>query len=221
MARLTLEGVGTMPLTVTASSELGLHARFDEVSAPALERLDALIARVYRDTQPAIALTRRVAGEIAWHFAHAVDSGEIALDDLMSADYRPIAGTDPVQYTSASLGFCERALPPIVEAARAAEPRPLFVVATDRNAYAPVHHPEFSQAQRPGEPVWNDLHARNRRIYDRWLTLSGARNREPCSLRAYVRHQPDGTPLPMQVIAAPIVVHGHFWGNVQIGCAMA
>lgn len=216
-AMLRLEGLGSVAVTLLASTELGWHTRFDAVEDGLAERIDRLMAQGCRDSQPAMQLARAMAAEVGGLFSHGLDAAEVTIEELLTADYRPIEGTDPVQYAAPALAYYERVLPPVLEAARASPVQPLFALATDRNAYAPVHHPEFSQAQRVGEPQWNDLNARHRRLYDRWLTLVGARNRAPCSLRAYIRHQADGTPLPIQVIAAPVFVRGHFWGNVQIG----
>lgn len=219
-ARLHLEGIGALPVTFLAQSELGWHLRFDTVEAAAAERIGWLIARVHRENAAMIALAQTTAAEVERVFGQALDSGEIAEDDLLGGDYRPLEGSDPVQYVTSCAGFYESALPPILAAARASSLQPLFALATDRNAYAPVHHPEFSQAQRPGDPVWNDLNARNRRLYDRWITLTGARNRAPYNLRAYIRHTANGGAQPVQVIAAPVLARGRFWGNVQIGCEM-
>ena len=217
---LRLEGLGSIAVTLLASTELGWHTRFDNFDDAMAESIDRLMAQAWRDSQPALQLAREMAAETGKLFSHGLDTAEVMIEELLTADYRPIEGTDPVQYAAPALAFYERVLPPVLEAARASPVQPLFVLATDRNAYAPVHHPEFSQAQRLDAPQWNDLNARHRRLYDRWLTLIGARNRAPCSLRAYIRHQADGTRLPIQVIAAPIFVRGHFWGNVQIGCRL-
>ena len=215
---LHLEGVGAVPVTILATSELGWHTRFTSVTDAIGQRVDRLIAQTLQDSAPVMRLTQETAAEVERLFRHGLDAADVLIDELLTVDYQPIAGTDPVQYAAPALNFYERVLPPVLEAARASPVQPLFVLATDRNAYAPVHHPEFSQAQRLNQPQWNDLHARHRRIYDRWLTLIGARNRAPCSLRVYIRHLADGSPLPIQVIAAPVYVRGHFWGNVQIGC---
>ena len=220
LARLELEGVGVLAVTLLAVTELGWHARFDDIGALAAERIARLIVHMRGASTAAVALAQATAAEIARLFGAGLDTGEITLDDLITNDYHPIPGADPAQYTTPASLYYDRVLPPALEASRRAPPQPMFALATDRNAYAPVHHPEFSQAQRPGEPVWNDLNARNRRIYDRWLTLTGARNRAPYSLRAYIRHRADGTAQPIQVIAAPIFVRGEFWGNVQLGCAL-
>ena len=217
MASLSLEGIGTMAVTFEARSELGHHARFDALTPRAGERLRELIDRAHHENEGAVGLVIETADRLAQAFAQGVGSGEIAAEDLFSSDYIPILDSDPVQYTTPSLAFCARVLPPLLQAARASPLHPLFVLATDRNAYAPVHHPEFSLPQRPGEAGWNDLHARDRRIYDRGITLAGARNQDRYSLRAYMRHQADGTALPIQVVAAPIVVNGQFWGNAQAG----
>ncbi|MBV9221778.1 MAG: PilZ domain-containing protein [Methylobacteriaceae bacterium] len=214
---LTVDGIGTMRATVVARSELGLHTRYDSIDADAIIRINDMIARVHEENKPLIKRVQQAAVDICRAFEDGLATGRVKIEELITIDYRPIPDTNPVQYETASLPFYEKALPVILQRHRSEYPRPLFALAFDRNAYVPVHHPEFSLPQRPEDPVWNDLNSRNKRILDRGITLVGARNREPYNLRVYMRHQRDGTPAPIKVISAPIFVKETFWGNVQMG----
>ena len=42
----------------------------------------------------------------------------------------------------------------------------VFCATVDRNGYLPTHNRKFSQAQRPGDVVWNTANCRNRRVFN-------------------------------------------------------
>ena len=108
-------------------------------------------------------------------------------------------------------------MPGILGRHAARDPAPIFAIASDRNAYVPVHHPEYSQPQRAGEWVWNDVNSRNRRIMERWQALVASRNREPTFQKVFLRHMNDGLIVPIKIFSSPIFVQNEFWGNFQIG----
>jgi methyl-accepting chemotaxis protein len=86
--------------------------------------------------------------------------------------------------------------------------------AIDRNGYQPVHRPDHSQPPRPGDSAWNNLHCRNRRIYDDPARLAAARNTRPYLIQQYSR-QLYGESAMIRSIAVPIRVFGKHWGAVR------
>ena len=217
---LFLDGIGTMRATVVGKSELGWHTRFEAIDALAVGRIVQLIVRVHDENVPLIRRVQDAAADISAAFHQGLSDHKVRLEDLITTDYRPVGGTNPVQYVTDALAFYERVLPPLLERHRAEYPKPVFELVSDRNAFVPVHYPEFSLPQRRDDPVWNDLNSRNKRILERGQTLVGARNRQPYNLRVYMRHQRDGTPAPIKVISVPISLQGSLWGNVQMGFAL-
>ena len=217
MARLSMQNIGVIPVTIVAQSDLGLHARFDIVTGEVTGRIERLIAQVHVESGPRIELVRAAAQETQDAFEYGVLHNEVTVADLISANYLPIDGTDPVQYSTSALSFYDRVLPTIMNRHRASPLKPLFVLPVDVNSYNPVHHPEFSVRQRRNDPEWNELNSRNRSILERSQTLVGARNKEPYNMRAYTRHLRDGTFSPIINIVAPIFVNGRLWGNIQAG----
>lgn len=218
VGRLRLPSIGSMSVRIVSRSELGWHVAFLSTDSETIERIVATMHAAEQRCEPLIVNVERVAKEISDLFSASVSAGEVTIDELITTEYRPIDNTNPVQYRTMALEFYERTLPPILEAHRSdGDPQPLFVVAIDRNAYLPVHHPELSQPQRRGQTVWNDLNSRNRRLLDRWQTLIGARNTERSHLRVYSRHRPDGSIVPIIMISCPVFVRAQHWGNVQVG----
>ena len=217
MARLSMQNIGVIPVTIVAQSDLGLHARFDIVTGEVTGRIERLITQVLLENQPKIEMAQEAAREIQDAFTYALQHKDTSLEDLISSTYTPIDGTDPMQYSAPALPIYERLLPPILNRYRASPLKPQFVLAIDRNSYCPVHHPEFSARQRPDDFEWNEINSRNRSILERSQTLVGARNKEPYNLRAYTRHLRDGSWHHIIVVAAPIFIDDQLWGNVQIG----
>jgi methyl-accepting chemotaxis protein len=215
---LRLPGIGSATLRVVSRSELGWHTSFLPVDADISTRIEARMAEANVLYDNLTGLIAAAARKVARIFEDGLSSGEVTLDELVTTDYRPIEGTNPIQYRTLALPFYQRVLPAIIEECRTIwEPRPIIALAIDRNAYLPVHHAEISLPQRPGETAWNDLHCRNMRLMDRWQTLIGARNTDRRHIRVYARHEPDGTVVPIFVISCPVFVRGAHWGNVQGG----
>ena len=138
-------------------------------------------------------------------------------EDLITTDYRPIDGTDPVQYETNALSFYERVLPPIILKYWESTPKPVYAIASDRNAYFPVHHPEYSLPQRDNDWVWNDVNCRNKRIMERWQVLVTARNTAPVYQKVYLRHMNNGAIIPIKSFSSPIYIGKSLWGNFQLG----
>jgi methyl-accepting chemotaxis protein len=210
------DGIGPIDATVVAISEDGAHIRFENLTDQTLARIEAVIRTVHRATLPLIEIVQSAAGEISIAFENGVAAGDVALEDLLTVDYRRIAGTDPVQYETNATAFYERVLPPIYERSKEFCPASLFILACDRNSYVPVHHPQYSLPQRPGEHDWNDLNSRNKRIMERSKMLVSARNRNPYAVTLFQRHMSDGRIAPTKLIAAPVFVCGQLWGSVHM-----
>ena len=156
-----------------------------------------------------------VARQISGAFERAVAEGQIGLDALFDRRYRPIAGSDPAQVMAAFTELTDRLLPPIQEPVTALDERIAFCAAIDENGYLPTHNRKFSQAQRPGETVWNTANCRNRRIFDDRAGLSAARNVRPYLIQSYPRDMGNGVVIMMREIDAPVRVFGKHWGGFR------
>ncbi len=213
---LTLERIGEVKASVLSVSQLGVHVRFQDIRAETTACVTNEIDGVLKRNEKLIATVQQGALEISTEFQNALTAGSVRHDALFSSKYKPIPGTHPKQYETEALWLYEKVLPTILEKYRSNIGNALFVIATDRNSYLPVHQPEYSQPQVEGKPEWNDVNSRNKRILDRWMSIIISRNKLPFLMRGYVRHMADGTSVPAQVIAAPIQIQGSLWGNFQI-----
>jgi methyl-accepting chemotaxis protein len=146
----------------------------------------------------------------------AVARGAITRDDLFDENYVPIPGTDPVQVLTKFTGFAEQNLLPLMEAVHAALSDSVYCVAGDRNGYAPANTTEYSHPQGP-DRAWNELHCRNRRIFDNEVATRAAKNRAGPLIQVYRRDLGGGTFDIVKDAAAPIFVGIDHWGAFRIG----
>ena len=222
---LEMQGIGALTARVQAVSELGIYLRYTDPDTAVRTLLAETARRARAACQPEIELTQQAAAEIGRAFGHALDHDGLTEETLFSTRYTQIPGIQPVQYTVPALSYYERILPPFIERYRTLADHPWFVLAIDRNAYVPVHHPEYSLPPRPNDVVWTDLNCRNRRIMSRAQTLEAARNILPILTTTYRREMKDGSAVFGKLVAAPIFVRDRHWGNAiictRIGNALA
>ncbi|MCF4166935.1 methyl-accepting chemotaxis protein [Zavarzinia compransoris] len=173
---------------------------------PGVETTDALVR--------GLAEAARTAFEAA--LARELADGRQTIDDLFDEAYRPVPGSDPVQYTTRFTALTDRLLPAIQEPILAREARIVFAAAVDRNGYLPTHNRLFSQPQGR-DPAWNAANSRNRRLFDDRVGLAAARNREPFLLQTYRRDMGGGHFALMKDLSVPITVAGRHWGGFRIG----
>ena len=207
-------GIGTLGTRVANCSKQGLHFQFTRIEEAARAALDAKLDAIRAENKEFIDQTTAVAAQISAAFEDIAAKGKITFDALFDNNYVPIEGTNPVQYRTRFLDILEHVLPAIQNPVREADPRMTLCSAIDRNGYIPVHRPEHSQPQRPGDKAWNERHCRNRRIYDDQARLAAARNNRPYMIQQYLRPREKDT-LIIRSVAAPIRVFGKHWGAVR------
>ncbi|MBH0237619.1 PilZ domain-containing protein [Methylobrevis sp. L22] len=208
-----VQGVGRIEARVVGQSPIGLHLAFAE--GPETDRLvGAAVDRLQAEYQPLIDRATTTARKIEEIFTAALAEGAIDARALFDTDYVAIPGTDPQQFDTAAMPFLERVLRPLQDGLLGEDERMVFCAAVDRNGLLPVHNPAFSKPQRPGEPVWNNANARNRRIFDDRTGLLAARNSRPFLIQAYTRDMGDRQ-VEMKEVDAPIVVGGRHWGGFR------
>ena len=207
----------TFPGPSSRRSDLGCHFKFESRSDELSQRIRKIIASAALGDQPYVRIAKAAAGEVALALENGLVFGDVSLEDLITTNYHPIAGTDPVQYETRALAFYERTLPPnsgpLCGTGSRADIRDRF----RSQRLCPRASAGMLQPQRKGEWAWNDVHSRNRRIMERWQALVASRNRDPAFQKVFLRHMSDGIVVPTKIFSAPIFVRDEFWGNFQLG----
>jgi len=202
---------------VYAASEAGMNTRFRDMSDTDKARVAELMEKARGNAKAEADIVIDAAGKITAAFEAGIRTGQVTIQDLVTIDYRAIPGSAPTQYTTPATAFYDANLQPIIDSFRSRVEGALFLIAIDRNSYIPVHYREYSLPQQLGAIAWNDLNSRNRRIMMKSQTFQAARNEEDFALSLYVREMATGQKVFSKLIAAPVWVHGHLWGNVICG----
>jgi methyl-accepting chemotaxis protein len=186
------------------------------------EGLIAMIADSGIETSdaPLIRAVVETARRISEAFEAGIERGEIRLEQLMDENYREIPGTDPKQYMSEYVSFTDRVLPPIQDPIQKSDPRIAFCVAWARSGYLPTHNPNYSLPQG-SDPVWNNAHCRNRRLFNDRNVQKIAVNTKPFLLQTYRRDMGGGNFVLMKDLSSPIFIRGRHWGAFRMGFSLS
>lgn len=213
---ITIEGLPALPCRMTGVSEHGLHLAFAGDAAAGCGELAGMIEDIERSWRPLIERAQDFAREVAAAMEEAIDRGLLSEEDLFDLRYDPVPDSEPRQYLSPSLSVLETVLPPVLAGALGCDPRLVFALPSDRNGYVPVHHAAWSQPPRPGDPAWNVVHARNRRIVDSRSGLSAGRSIRPFLVQLSRHEHVDGRAELLSEVNAPLRVRGRHWGGVRM-----
>lgn len=212
--------IGALVARHIETTSLGISMQLDAGESAAKERLrsrllaggEELAARHANLIEAAQSAARKIEET----YEDLLAKGRFTEADLFDTDYEPIAGTDPLQYRNRALAILDEVLPPIQEPVLTLDPVILTCVTVDRNGYLPVHNIAVSKPQRPGEPLWNALNARNRRLFNDRAGLLAARNLKPYLLQSYERNMGGGNLVMVAEVDAPIRARGRHWGALRI-----
>ncbi|MBI3446440.1 MAG: globin-coupled sensor protein [Magnetospirillum sp.] len=213
---IDLEGIGSLACDVVASSVLGLHIRFHEVSSAALKAISAAQGKARDEERVYIELVQGVAAGVMEAFEQAIRDGAITETDLFDTHYEPIAGTDPQQFLAKHTVITDRVVHQFTESVLDKDQRIVICCVADRNGYIATHNKKYSQTQKPGEKVWNTANARNRRIFDDRAGLVAARNVQPYFVQTYPRDMGGGNFVVLKEFDTPIAIKGKHWGAVRL-----
>lgn len=220
--RGTIEIADLPPMScrMAAASDLGLHMAFDRELSEQTAQLEDLIGSIETGYRPLIDRAQSFAAEVVACFAEALASKQLTEAELFDVDYIALPGTDPQQHRNRALPVLEAILPPLLARTVARDSRLLFTVPIDRNGYIPVHNAAYALPQRPGDPVWNAAHSRNRRIFDDRAGIAAARSVRPFLVQSYLRDMGGGVTEMVREVDAPVRINGRHWGGVRMAYRM-
>jgi methyl-accepting chemotaxis protein len=213
---IEIEQIGKVKLSILSFSPLGAHCCYVDPSPEFSMALEKRLFDIEKDHRPLIDRVVTLAEIIGKTFDNGVTNRKISEKSLFDVEYRPIRGTDPVQYEVSGLGYLEAVLPELQEPQLKLDSRLIFCVVVDRNGYLPVHNKISSQPQRPGDPIWNAKHCRNKRIFNDQTGITAARNIRPFNIQNYARDMGGGQIVIMKELNAPIAVRGRHWGGLRM-----
>ncbi len=166
------------------------------------------------DDTPFILKAQEACRQIQASIEHAVDSGEVSLDDVFDRDYQAIEGSNPVQFTVRFNAAADKYVRPVLDRTKSSDSRIIGSAIGDMNGYLPTHLSERSHPQGP-DPVWNDEHCRNMRILIDDTTRAALASDKPATLATYRMELGDKF-IPVKNVFVPLWVKGRRWGNFEL-----
>ena len=166
------------------------------------------------DDTPFILKAQDTCRQIKTAIEHAIDEGELTIDDVFDQDYQVVEGSNPVQYLVSFNDSADRLVRPILDRTKAADGRIIGSAIGDMNGYLPTHLTERSHPQGP-DPVWNDEHCRNKRILIDDTTRTALASERPATLATY-RMELGDKYIPVKNIFVPLWIKGRRWGNFEL-----
>ena len=166
------------------------------------------------DDTPFILKAQEAMRSIQTAVERGIDAGEISVDDVFDRDYKLIEGTNPSQYDSRFCDFADKYVRPVLDRVKASDDRLIGSAITDVNGYLPTHLSERSHAPGP-DPVWNDAHCRNKRIFMDETTAAAIVSEKPAMLATY-RMELGEKNIPVKNVFVPLWIKGRRWGNYEL-----
>ncbi len=133
---------------------------------------------------------------------------------MFDRDYQMIEGTNPVQYDIRFCDFADKHVRPILDRMKGSDGRIIGSAIGDMNGYLPTHLTERSHPQGP-DPVWNDEHCRNKRIFIDDTTRMALASDRPAMLATYRMELGDKF-IPVKNVFVPLWIKGRRWGNFEL-----
>jgi methyl-accepting chemotaxis protein len=212
---VTIDGCGSIPCSLIAYDQLGLHVKFLTLDEAAAQTIASIVEREAINDAKYVDLAVSVATQAAQALEQAISNGVISREDLYDCRYVEIPDTNPVQVMAKHTPLVDKLFPSIIEPPLGKDDKIIFCCVTDRNGYIGAHNKKYSHPQKKGETVWNTANCRNRRVFDDRTGILAARCTKAV-IQTYSRDMGGGTYVVLKEVDAPIDVAGNHWGTVRM-----
>jgi methyl-accepting chemotaxis protein len=172
---------------------------------------------VYTRNTRFIELAIEGAAEMTERIERGIAEKELTPAALFDTHYRPVRGTDPVQYENGFCDFADRKLQPALDFRTSQDPAIVGCVLVDMNGYLPTHITARSEQQRPGQRKWNLEFSRNRQIFMDSQTRRALDEEGEFFLYAYRQDLGEGRFRALRSVLVPIRFEGRKWGLYELG----
>jgi methyl-accepting chemotaxis protein len=166
------------------------------------------------DDTPMILRAQEAMRAITSAVEQGIDRGDIAMDQVHDRNYALIEGSNPPQYNNGFADFADKHIRPILDRFKAGDSRIIGSAITNLDGYLPTHLSERCHTPGP-DPVWNDEHCRNKRIFMDETTRKACESDKPATLATY-RMELGDKYIPVKNVFVPIYFKGRRWGNFEL-----
>ena len=157
-------------------------------------------------------LARQGAAQIAAQFEADIQAGRISLSDLFDRHYQPIAGSQPIRYSTRFDRYADQVLPAIQEPLLSQHEGLGFAIACTPEGYVPTHNNAFNHPPS-GNPEVDRLKSRSKRLFNDRTGIRCGSHQQPLLLQTYMRD----TGELMHDLSVPIMLQGRHWGGLRLG----
>lgn len=164
-----------------------------------------------------IAQALEAAREVSARINAALGSSGLSEAELFDTVYRPVSGSDPVQYQTRFVPFADEAVRPLLDRHTAKDSTIVGCCLVDMNGFLPTHISARSHAQRSGERQWNLEYSRNRQIFMDNQTRHALDNDGDFFLYTYRQDLGDGHYRALRSVLVPLRFSGRRWGLFELG----
>ena len=165
------------------------------------------------DDTPFISLAQEAMRAIQQSVEAGIANGEIDEAAVFDRDYVQIEGTNPPQYDNGFADFADTHVRPLLDKHKARDSRVIGSAITNLDGYLPTHLSERCHTPGP-DPVWNDEHCRNRRIFMDETTRNACNSDRP--MLATYRMELGDKYIPVKNVFVPLSFNGRRWGNFEL-----
>ncbi len=166
------------------------------------------------DDTPMILLAQEAMRAIMAAVEQGVDKGDISIEQVMDRNYVLIEGSNPPQYNNGFCDFADKNIRPILDRFKASDGRIIGSAITNMDGYLPTHLSERCHTPGP-DPVWNDEHCRNKRIFMDETTRKACESDKPAMLATY-RMELGDKYIPVKNVFVALFFKGRRWGNFEL-----
>jgi len=166
------------------------------------------------DDTPMILLAQEAMRAIMTAVEQGIDKGDISIEQVLDRNYVLIEGSNPPQYNNGFADFADAHVRPLLDRFKAHEPKIIGSAITNMDGYLPTHLSERCHTPGP-DPVWNDEHCRNRRIFMDETTRKACESDKPAMLATY-RMELGDKYIPVKNVFVPLSFKGRRWGNFEL-----
>ncbi|HEU4498510.1 MAG TPA: methyl-accepting chemotaxis protein [Sphingomicrobium sp.] len=166
------------------------------------------------DDTPMILLAQEAMRAITTAVEQGIDRGDISMAQVHDREYQLVEGSNPPQYNNGFADFADKHIRPLLDRFKSKEPRIIGSAITNLDGYLPTHLSERCHTPGP-DPVWNDEHCRNRRIFMDETTRKACESDKAATLATYRMVLGDNY-FPVKNVFVPIYFKGKRWGNFEL-----
>jgi methyl-accepting chemotaxis protein len=166
------------------------------------------------DDTPMILLAQEAMRAITTAVEQGIDRGDIGMDQVHDRNYVLIEGSNPPQYDNGFADFADAHIRPLLDRFKSKDSRIIGSAITNLDGYLPTHLSERCHTPGP-DPVWNDEHCRNKRIFMDETTRKACESDKPATLATY-RMELGDKYFPVKNVFVPIYFKGKRWGNFEL-----